>query len=186
MMACEMSGECICIRERQMTKEKDCTVVAFDGDFTNSAIRDFVKYCEGYFSDKLRSEIRKEKESGAIGKYTKSDLSKIAQWQKYKCYFCFKQLYTESNIYEGADLGHIAHWDHLTPLSRTKGSNYPSNMALTCKECNLKKGNKTENEYWNYLRETMSEDKIVEIRKFHEGYRELKLALNRKKKQKKL
>ncbi|MCG8060464.1 MAG: hypothetical protein N0C89_13750 [Candidatus Thiodiazotropha endolucinida] len=58
------------------------------------------------------------------------------------------------------------------------------NMALTCKECNLKKGNKTENEYWTSLREIMSEDKIFEIRKFHEGYKQLKLALNRKKRQK--
>ncbi|MCG7979764.1 MAG: HNH endonuclease [Candidatus Thiodiazotropha taylori] len=167
-----------------MTKEKDCTIVSFDGDFTISAIRDFVKYCGSYFQDKFRSEIRKEREREAIGRHTKGDLSNIAQWQEYKCYFCFKQLYEQSHIYEGAELGHIAHWDHLTPLSRSKGSNYPSNMALTCKECNLKKGNKTENEYWTSLREIMSEDKIFEIRKFHEGYKQLKLALNRKKRQK--
>ena len=51
-----------------------------------------------------------------------------------RCYICGKKI----------PLGH-RHVDHIVPLSKG-GKHVPSNLAITCDECNLKKGAKTPEE----------------------------------------
>lgn len=55
------------------------------------------------------------------------------------CYLCL------TKIAFGKD-----HLEHKTPLSRG-GSNYYSNLSVSCQRCNLSKKNKTEEEYRKYL-----------------------------------
>ena len=70
---------------------------------------------------------------GAEGSFTKSDIEIIRAGQRDRCYYC------------GAALADY-HIDHKTPLSRG-GSNWPSNLAVTCPGCNTKKNTRTEAEF---------------------------------------
>lgn len=62
-----------------------------------------------------------------------------------KCHYCKKEL-TEDTVTI----------DHLIPKSRG-GSNARHNLALACTECNGKKGNLTETEYFEFLAEKWHE-----------------------------
>lgn len=86
--------------------------------------------------ERLRSRVRNRRARlrAAEGKHTAEDVHRIYEQQDGKCYWC------------GVVLGAGAHVDHLTPVSRG-GSNWPSNLAITCRLCNQRKGNKTAEEY---------------------------------------
>lgn len=158
--------------------DDEFTVLAIEGDPSQPELYNFVRYCTRYLDDKERSQRRSDRKKAADGKHSKSDCSQIATWQEFRCYFCFTKLYDQSNLNADDDLGSIAHWDHLTPLSRN-GTNFPSNMALTCNACNLKKAYRTEREYWTLLRKEISAEEIDKIIQFHQSYRKQKLALDK-------
>lgn len=63
----------------------------------------------------------------------------IKQYGTLTCYLCLLK------VPFGKD-----HLEHKTPLSRG-GSNYYSNLAVSCQKCNVSKKNKTEKEYRRYL-----------------------------------
>lgn len=78
---------------------------------------------------------RKARVRQAAGHYTAADLRLQYKSQGGNCWWCGKAL---NGKYEG---------DHVIPLSRG-GSNYPSNIVLTCLPCNREKGKKLLHE-WN-------------------------------------
>lgn len=83
-----------------------------------------------------RRALRKEKDDGTV---TKESLKKKNKGNCYICGVSFKDL-------KDKDI----HLEHVIPLSRG-GLHSIHNMEFSCKSCNLKKGNKTYDEYINYL-----------------------------------
>lgn len=76
---------------------------------------------------------------GVEGSYSEEDLSKIFYEQEGRCAYC--QVVLEGTEY---------HVDHYIPLSRG-GSNWPSNLRISCSHCNLSKGAKSPEEFLAYL-----------------------------------
>ena len=74
---------------------------------------------------------RSARKRGATGGYTLKDIAGLFDKQHGKCAAC-KDRITKS----GRSKYHI---DHVIPLKRG-GSNWPDNLQLLCKPCNLKKG----------------------------------------------
>jgi 5-methylcytosine-specific restriction endonuclease McrA len=65
----------------------------------------------------------------AQGKHTAGDVLRLFKEQGGKCAYC------------GIELIEKYHVDHIIPISRG-GSNYPSNLAISCQFCNESKGAK--------------------------------------------
>lgn len=78
---------------------------------------------------------RKALHRNAVGSHTATDIAALRIAQGNCCGIC------------GADLSIAGeHVDHMTPLSRG-GSNDPSNLMVLCPPCNLRKNDKTLDEY---------------------------------------
>lgn len=73
----------------------------------------------------------------AEGSYTDDDVEVLRAKQGNRCAICSKKL---SKTY---------HVDHVTPLSRG-GTNWPTNLQITCPKCNLQKGAK---DPYDFMRE---------------------------------
>lgn len=99
--------------------------------------------------------VRRERLSKAEGYHRLDDIGQIWELQKRKCYFCWRPLW-ESFIGLGETkiLPAFGEWhkDHLTPISKG-GTNWPYNIALTCKECNPRKSDRSEAFFWRLLEE---------------------------------
>jgi 5-methylcytosine-specific restriction endonuclease McrA len=87
------------------------------------------------------SENRRAMVRGAGGTFTASDIDAIYDRQGGVCAYCPSQL------------NGVFHIDHATPLSRG-GSNWPDNLRVACPPCNLKKHDKTSEEFMSYLNHT--------------------------------
>ncbi len=83
---------------------------------------------------KVHSNIRRGRQYGAAGCYTKEDLHKLLEQQGLSCHCGVSFLVVDPTI------------DHKTPLSRG-GSNWPRNLQLLCQPCNGSKGTKTQREW---------------------------------------
>lgn len=68
------------------------------------------------------------------GTFTKQDIDNLLVKQSGLCNYCFINICGKYHI------------DHIKPISRG-GTNWPSNLQLTCPECNMKKSNKTHEEF---------------------------------------
>ena len=90
--------------------------------------------------DKLRNQWsnRSARKRGATGGYTLKDIADLFDRQRGKCAAC-KDRITKT----GSTKYHI---DHVIPLKRG-GSNWPDNLQLLCKPCNLKKGSMSPEEW---------------------------------------
>jgi 5-methylcytosine-specific restriction endonuclease McrA len=82
--------------------------------------------------EKVRSRTLK---SQASGTFTLQQFYARCEYYGWCCYLCGKELTPQTVTIE-----------HRIPLSRT-GTNWPANLAPSCKPCNSKKGTKTELEY---------------------------------------
>lgn len=78
---------------------------------------------------KINRHNVKARRRGAKGKYTQSNISEIFEQQNGKCAY-WKVCQTK--------LGDDYHVDHVVPIAKG-GSNWPSNLQLTCPDCNLRK-----------------------------------------------
>lgn len=92
--------------------------------------------------DKKRAQRRADAMRDAPGFYTKADIVAIRDAQHDECYYCGKPL---TRVDERRD--------HMTPVA-AGGSEWPSNIALTCHECNHAKSNRGAIAFWNHLRKS--------------------------------
>lgn len=76
---------------------------------------------------------RRARIAGATGTHSQKDILGMLASSGGKCFYC------------GAAAGRY-HVDHKTPLCRG-GANSLDNLAISCKECNLRKGSKTSDEF---------------------------------------
>ncbi|WP_158969724.1 HNH endonuclease [Paraglaciecola sp. L3A3] len=70
----------------------------------------------------------------AKGNYTEVDLNKIRKELDNKCRYCRAELKGSCEV------------DHMTPIARG-GTNWPSNITLSCSQCNREKHDKTVAQY---------------------------------------
>ncbi len=97
--------------------------------------------------------IRRKRLSKAEGKHTLDDIGQIWELQNRKCYFCWEPLWVSLTVLgETKTLPAFGGWweEHLTPISKG-GTNWPYNIALTCKECNQRKSDRSEAFFWRLL-----------------------------------
>lgn len=86
---------------------------------------------------RIGSRKRLERIKNAHGSHTAQEIQEQLNRQKRRCYYCKAKLGNKRSSY---------HKDHVIPLSRG-GSNDISNIVLTCRTCNLRKGNKLLHEW---------------------------------------
>lgn len=87
-----------------------------------------------------RAARRRKIEAAAEGTYSQDDVSAIRRMLNDECYYC------------GISLKGTGDIDHMTSLSRG-GTNWPSNLTLACKTCNLDKHSKNAEEFFQWRRE---------------------------------
>lgn len=81
---------------------------------------------------------RRARMRNAEGSYTDEDILHIFEEQEGRCAYCGITLFWS--------IKNDVHIDHIIPLARG-GTNWPSNLNCTCKDCNLSKGDKTLDEW---------------------------------------
>lgn len=91
--------------------------------------QNWAKTEQGYEHCRIRVRNRRVRRKGAQGNYTYADIRQLYTAQEGKCAYC------------GVDVQNVYHIDHVIPLSKG-GSNYPSNLAISCPTCNLRKKDK--------------------------------------------
>jgi len=79
--------------------------------------------------------VRRARARGAEGTHTAEDIDRIRQLQKDRCVYWKIRSGCKGKLH---GKGHV---DHIVPLSKG-GSNWPSNLQLTCAPCNLSKRDK--------------------------------------------
>lgn len=77
-------------------------------------------------SSRLNTRNRRAAKLKAGGVHTPEDISRIMEDQRGRCAYCRRSIRKSHHV------------DHIIPLSKG-GSNWPKNLQLTCKACNLKK-----------------------------------------------
>lgn len=88
---------------------------------------------------KANRQNRRARLKAAEGKITKATVENLRSVQSDICVYC------------PAELAGGGHLDHRTPLSRG-GSNHPENLQMLCEPCNLRKYNRTHDEFVAVLR----------------------------------
>lgn len=84
---------------------------------------------------KANTRNRRARLRQAEGHHTAKDIRKQYELQKGKCYYC------QSKV------GIKYHVDHVIPVTRG-GSNYPSNLVISCSHCNESKNNRLPHEWF--------------------------------------
>lgn len=83
---------------------------------------------------------KRSKEVAAKGGFTRDDVKRLLEKQRFKCVYC------------GGDISGGLHTiEHVIPLSRG-GSNGLENIALACRSCNARKGDKLVTEFFETRR----------------------------------
>jgi len=108
--------------------------------------------------------IRRKRLSKAEGNHTGEDIYRLWELQNRKCYFCWRPLWVSFTILgETKILPAFGEYEveHLTPISKS-GTNWPYNIALTCKECNQRKSDRSEAFFWRLLEKKHGEKWVSE------------------------
>lgn len=136
----------------------------------------FREYCDvSYYEEKRRrnkmvAEAYKDKKNRADGIFTLADRRELIGLQKCLCYYCAKKLTNEFGAI-------VCHVDHITPLSKG-GSNWISNRALACPECNSLKSYRTGAEFFKLVKTRHGEKIAAERRAAAKSQRPLKEKLS--------
>jgi len=83
---------------------------------------------------KIKDSIKSHRRRAAEGEFTQADLDAIRKAQKDKCAYC------------RAKLRGCGHLDHIKAVSRG-GSNWPRNLQWLCAPCNMKKHDKSPEDF---------------------------------------
>lgn len=86
---------------------------------------------------KARVERRKVATANAEGKYELQDIANIRAHLGDRCHYCGTALNGKGDI------------DHIVPISKG-GTNWPKNLTLACKTCNLDKHAKSAEEFFQW------------------------------------
>lgn len=87
---------------------------------------------------RVHCSSKRAREAGAFGSFSAADVKRILASQSSRCIYC------------GSDISGGLHTvEHLTPLSRG-GTNKVENIALACRSCNARKGDKMVTEFLSY------------------------------------
>lgn len=109
----------------------------------NERSKDRVRLWRNANREKINTiaQRRRALKRNAKGSFTPEDVILMRKNQKGRCWWCGEKLSDEKGK---------VHIDHRIPLSRG-GSNAPSNLVLSCQECNLSKGAKLPHEWGGRL-----------------------------------
>ena len=88
---------------------------------------------------KMYKQRRRAAEANAEGEFHSDDILKIFDMQRGRCGICSKKRKLKE-----------MHVDHIEPLSRG-GSNWPKNLQMLCKKCNLSKSSKDQIDFMREL-----------------------------------
>lgn len=136
----------------------------------------FYEYCDvSHYEEKRRrnkvaSEAYKDKKNRAEGIFTLEDHRALIDLQKSLCYYCGKKMTNEFGAL-------VCHVDHIIPLSKG-GSNWISNRALACPECNSLKSYRTGVEFFKLIKTRYGEKIATERRIAAKSQRPLKEKLS--------
>lgn len=101
---------------------------------------DFVYLENARDINRNRAERRADAMQLVPGFHTPADITALLSAQRRECYYCGKPLVASNK-----------RRDHMSPVAHG-GSEWPSNIALTCVECNLTKSSSGAVAFWNLLR----------------------------------
>ncbi len=91
---------------------------------------------------KAKRHRRRARKANAKGTFTADDWKQRLAYHDYRCIYCGVEKHETKEKY--------LTMEHLIPLSRG-GTNWPSNLAPSCKSCNCSKGTRTHFEFIEYL-----------------------------------
>lgn len=121
---------------RQRIKAQTAEYKQKNPDKARAAVR---RWNREHKAEKLvHSRRYKASKRAATGMHTATEVWELAEAQDWLCAYCEKPLFGEFHV------------DHMQPLSRA-GSDDWKNLAITCVECNLRKGSKTAVEFMLWM-----------------------------------
>jgi len=106
--------------------------------------------------DRNSYKKRQYREKQTVGHHSEKEIEALYKLQKGECYYCGNKL-GKLGIKKAFDK------DHIKPLAMG-GTNWLSNIALSCQPCNNKKHSKSEKEFWQVLEKDFGK-KFVKSRK---------------------
>ncbi len=98
----------------------------------------YTRICNACFDPRANIRLRKARVKAAPGSFNSYHLRLKEELQGGRCYYCKQPIGPERQI------------EHKIPISRG-GTNWPANIALACPRCNLRKHDKTPQEFRKYL-----------------------------------
>jgi len=121
--------------------------------------RAHIEYCKGWARKnveyvKCYAANWKAKRLGTPGEIKPADLLSRLELQNYRCAYCACCIREEYDV------------DHITPFARG-GSNFPSNVHLTCPACNAQKGAKTHEEFITVTEKNQNEQRHPDLGPTH-------------------
>ncbi len=137
--------------------------------------RKFQKYELRKIYDKNNSTIRIKRENKAGGFFIEGDIQAMYEAQSAQCYYCKCYLLDHKNKPR-------FEIEHLIPLA-DKGTNWPDNIALSCKKCNQKKGDNPEGWFWSFLRKRDGKEAITLSKKENKKLKALTKKLTKQRKE---
>lgn len=106
----------------------------------------YFKTARGKAKLKESSNRRRAQKLQSEGIYTQQDILSHGEFQGWLCWWCGK--FCKDDYHE----------DHYIPLSKG-GSNWPSNIVISCPRCNHKKNKKLPDEFIQYIKDHPDEFK---------------------------
>jgi 5-methylcytosine-specific restriction endonuclease McrA len=98
---------------------------------------------------KANNHNRRARIKGNGGSFTTDELNALFEKQEGFCFYCGRLLFES--------FSQTFHIEHKIPISRG-GSNDISNIALSCAQCNFKKGTMTHDEFQQDLKKLIEEN----------------------------
>ncbi|MES2074187.1 MAG: HNH endonuclease [Pseudomonadota bacterium] len=155
---------CNCLNEPERWQGQWSVAIA-DEDW--ATVQSALEHDRLRLKSRASARVRKVKFRDCAGFHRDEDLDAIKQIQGDTCYFC-----------EIGIGGVRTQVDHLTSIT-DRGTEWPSNLAITCVPCNGTKGSKSEKEFWQGQKRKLGADFVQVLRARRASQRPLKAKLDR-------